>query len=81
VRGFVSPPIGEALAFDPGHDGDGALIVADAKGGAAVVAEGELGKVAMEVGFAAMLRDTLMPRLRTENTFSTLLMVTNIPAS
>jgi hypothetical protein len=45
------------------------------------VAEGELGKVAMEVGFAAMLRDALMPRLRTENTFSTLLMVTNIPAS
>ena len=57
VTGFTNPPIGEALAFDAFHKLLHAHSVGEAKGGAAIVAEIEFGKVTVQVGFAAMLID------------------------
>ena len=55
MTGFTNPPIGEALAARASEQVIGALGIFDAKGRATVVAEIELRKVAVQVGFAAML--------------------------
>lgn len=47
VRGFVSPPIGKALAFDGLEDRGGTLEVIDLKGFTVVPTEGELVDVAL----------------------------------
>jgi hypothetical protein len=49
VRGFVRPPIGQALSSDPGRDLGDALFVFDAKARTIVVAEIELGKIAVQM--------------------------------
>lgn len=55
VTGFTNPPIGEALAADAGQQHVVAFGVGYTWRTAAVVAEIELGEVAMQVGFAAVL--------------------------
>ena len=53
--GFVSPPIGEALASSLSDDLGGALGIFDAQARAVVIAEIELSEIAMQMSFAAML--------------------------
>lgn len=57
VIGFTNPPIGKALAFNLGKQLVVALVVGDLERCAAIVTEIELGKVAVQVRFAAMLID------------------------
>ena len=58
-RLFIRPPIGEALAHNPSHQTIRAGQIVHAHGDTVGVAEIELGKVAVQVAFAAMLVDAL----------------------
>ncbi len=73
VTGFTNPPIGEALVASVAQQVFGAFCIRYLEWAAAVVAEIELGKVAVKVSFAAMLLDADPPRLKTENTFAIVL--------
>ena len=55
--GFTNPPISKALAFYHGEQLVVTLGISDLERGATVVAEIELGKVAVQMRFAAMLID------------------------
>ena len=55
----VSPPIGEALAFDPAQSNQGALNVSDAKPNTVAVAEVKFREVAVQVLLTATLVDAL----------------------
>ena len=55
--GPANPPIGEALAFDAAQSAIRALGIVHAKAGTVRIAEVELGKVAVQMFFAAMLID------------------------
>src|SRR5690606_15819992 len=57
VTGFTNPQIGEALASDHGKQLIVTLGIADLERGTAIVSEIELGKVAVQMGSAAMLVD------------------------
>lgn len=59
VRGFVKTSIGKPLSFDALGNRLCAFGVADLECRAVVIAEGEFGKVAMQVGLAAVLIDAL----------------------
>jgi len=52
VRAFTNPPIGQALAADPAQQFIGAHSVIHAKRHAVRPAKIELGKVALQMGFA-----------------------------
>jgi hypothetical protein len=66
VRGFVSPPIGQALSRDPGHYLVGALCIFDSKAGAVVIAKIELCKIAMQMLLAYVVERTDNARLKIE---------------
>ena len=59
LRGFVRPLIGEPLTDDALEGIFRPLGILNAEGGAVVLAEIELGKVAMKVLLAAVLTDAL----------------------
>src|SRR5579871_2636080 len=52
VRGFTSPPIGEAFSADALQGVVRALSVVHAKSGTVIVAEIELDQIAVQMGFA-----------------------------
>lgn len=68
--GLTNPPIGQALATDGNEQQFVALVILDADSRAAVVVGVELGKVAVQVRFAAMLKLAPHTRLNTGNRFS-----------
>ena len=72
VRPETRPPIGQALALDARKGLGGAVCIAGAKGGAVVVPEIELAKVAVQVLLAAMMIDALQAALehRKEEAFN-----------
>ena len=55
VRPLINPPIGKALALDPPEGLGGALGIVDAQRHAVVVAEIELGQIAVQVLLGAVL--------------------------
>lgn len=59
----VNPPIGKALAGDPAKCHRRALHIVNAKSGAGVVAEVELGHIALKVCFPYMVEGSHKPAL------------------
>ncbi|MNC91463.1 hypothetical protein D3C83_77320 [compost metagenome] len=63
MRGFVSPPIGEALAGRAAQGFVRAHVVVDPQRHAVGIAEVELGKVAAQMGFGDVVIDAVDPAL------------------
>lgn len=57
VTGFTNPPIGQTLVASLTKKIFGTFCIADLESSAAVMTEIELGKIAVQVSFAAMLVD------------------------
>jgi len=57
-RGFINPPIGQAVACDHFEKRAVALLIRKTQLSKAIVAEVELGEVALQIGFPAMLVHT-----------------------